>query len=230
MLCFVWKSIQAENDAMEGNPSVREALTYHSHSSGCHRNLPGTNAGSHQFGLLETSAQMCWSTSRNSTCSAKWQDMGRAAQARDALVSARNGPKYQHAVQKKPFPSRPPEILEQAMDLCVLCSSCSTSHSTRAWVSSSHCTQLSPALLPASLLPGFPKTQKEIGTFPISHGLEINQRLSAVPGRALQSLHQTRECTLALTAAEKGQRLTAKVINPRDERWNEQSSTNRPWN
>lgn len=88
----------------------------------------------------------------------------------------------------------------------------------------------SAALLPASPLPGFPKTQKEIGTFPISHGLEINQRLSAVPGRALQSLHQTRECTLALTAAEKGQRLTAKVINPRDERWNEQSSTNRPWN
>lgn len=67
MLCFVWKSIQAENDAMEGNPSMREALMYHRHSSGCHRNLPGTNAGSHQFGLLETSAQMCWSTSRNST-------------------------------------------------------------------------------------------------------------------------------------------------------------------
>lgn len=37
-------------------------------------------------------------------------------------------------------------------------------------------------------------------------------------------LHQTRERALALTAAEKGQKHSAEVINPRDERWNEQSS------
>lgn len=42
-------------------------------------------------------------------------------------------------------------------------------------------------------------------------------------------LHQTRERALALTAAEKGQKHSAKVINPGDKRWNKQSSRNRAW-
>lgn len=48
-------------------PAWEKPFRYHSHGSRCHRNFPGTNAGSHQFGLLETSAQMCCSNSRNST-------------------------------------------------------------------------------------------------------------------------------------------------------------------
>lgn len=50
-------------------PAWEKPFRYHSHGSRCHGNLHGTNAGSHQFGfgLLETSAQMCCSNSRNST-------------------------------------------------------------------------------------------------------------------------------------------------------------------
>lgn len=88
--------------------------------------------------------------------------------------------------------------------VCMTVPSCSTSHSTGVWISFSHCTQHSPDLLPASPLPGFPKTQKEIAVFPISHGLKINQRLSAVPGRALRSASPDKGMHARLDSCRKG--------------------------
>lgn len=67
-------------------PAWEKPFTYHSHGSRCHWILSGTNTGSHQFGLLETPAQMCCSSSRDSTHSVTWQP-GQDGQHRPGMLS-----------------------------------------------------------------------------------------------------------------------------------------------
>lgn len=106
------------------------------------------------------------------------------------MVFASLPERYQNTtvLWSKTFPKQTPRnsrVCHGFVSTAIPCSNWSTSRGTGVCSSPSHCTQYNPVLLPASPLPGFPETQKEINIFPIAQGLKINQRLSDVPGRAL---------------------------------------------
>ena len=132
---FCLEIAQTENDATEGNLILGETLHVLQPRLTLPREPPRDKSGSlslaASYGLPETSAQMCCNSSRNSTTHKTGpapaqqrgsQHAGRAPRARDALgrmVIAGLPERCQNttALWSKTFPSRPPEILEYAMDL-----------------------------------------------------------------------------------------------------------------
>lgn len=231
LLRSVWKLYKQKMMQWKEIPSWEKPFTYRSRGSRCHGNLPGTKAGppslAASYRLLETSAQMCCNSSRTAPCRRQGQRLlgnvaastregqPRAADALRRMVIARLPGRCRKStvLWSKTSPKQPPRncrVCHGFGGTAVSCSSRSTSHSTGVWISPSARTQRNPALLPAPPLPGFPRTQKEINTFPTSQGLKINQRLSDVPGRALGSTSPDKGRRARLDSCRKGAEMLSK--------------------